>query len=552
MPGGGGKGREGAKSEPASPPRLTRFKLFARLLRTSAFRYTLIYTAFFAASVLGIGYFVYVSTIGQAMQRLDDELVAEIFYLADINRSAGNDGLRGLQSVINEVARLRIADPDALYLVVLAGPPTQVLVADIPNAPKEMLGADGMFEFDYVARARGEDGEITSELRRAVGRTAEFIYRQTGGGTDRAVILAARDIEAIDAIRADGRTVIIRLGGVTLFLGLLLGSIYSGAFLRRVDSISRTVNAIRDGDLTRRVSLSGSGDEFDKLSGNINAMLDQIEQLMVGMRQVSDNIAHDLRSPLTRIKARLESALVHPDADREDVLGRTADDVERLLATFNALLSITRLESGEGGGAKVPVDVAAVAAELAELYEPAAEDAGFILTASIKPVPLILGSRELVSQLIANLLDNALKYARRGPDDPISPHVELTVAPRPSGGVVLSVMDNGPGVSEADQERILGRFVRLEHSRSTEGNGLGLSLVAAIARRHDARLSVGRGLPHRREARALQPTTAYGLGVRAVFPAAKTDKPPSQKGPVAKASPKAEISEPSPRNAAAS
>ena len=501
--------------------------LLLRLLRTSAFRYTLIYTAFFAASILGIGYFVYVSTIGQAMARLDEELVAEIFYLAEINKTGGNDGLAGLLRVNNEVSRLKVADPDALYLIVLAGPPLQVVQTNLPSAPAEMIGAEGMFEFDYLARQRREDGTMTSQARRAVGRTAEFLYARSDGSTDRAVLLVGRDIEAIDRIRADGRTVIIRLGGVTLFLGLLLGSIYSGTFLRRVDSISRTVNAIRDGDLSRRVALSGSGDEFDKLSGNINGMLDQIEDLMVGMRQVSDNIAHDLRSPLTRIKARLESALSHPDMGREEVLEQTTADVERLLATFNALLSITRLESGEGGGAKVRVDVAGVAAELAELYEPAAEDAGFALSATILPVPPILGSRELVSQLIANLLDNALKYARRPEGDPVRPRVELAVAPGPRGGVLLSVVDNGPGVSEADQERILRRFVRLERSRSTEGNGLGLSLVAAIARRHEAELSVGRGLP--------RGDGGHGLGVRVAFPGAPRPAP--------KSSPKAASSE---------
>ena len=510
--------------------------LVPRLLRTSAFRYTLIYTAFFALSVLGIGYFVYASTIGEAMERLDEELVAEIVYLARVNETGGTDGLAGLSRVNTEVARLTVANPDALYLVVLAGPPLRVVQTNLPNAPREMISSEGMFEFDYTARARQEDGTITSELRRAVGRTAEFLYARSDGGRDRAVILVGRDIEAIDRIRDDGRRVIIRLGGVTLLLGLFLGSIYASTFLRRVDGIGRTVNAIRDGDLSQRVALSGSGDEFDKLSGNINGMLDQIERLMTGMRQVSDNIAHDLRSPLTRIKARLERALTHPEQDREEVLTQTTEDVERLLATFNALLSITRLESGEGGGAKVPVDVAAVAAELAELYEPAAEEAGFEMVATIKPVPTILGSRELVSQLIANLLDNALKYARRAEDDKVRPRIELTVAPRPGGGVLLSVMDNGPGVSEADQERILRRFVRLERSRSTQGNGLGLSLVSAIAQRHGAQLSIGRGLPHSRRSRALLPTSAYGLGVRVTFPEAPTPPP-------AKASQKAAASE---------
>lgn len=495
--------------------------MLPRLLRTSAFRYTLIYTAFFVLSVVGIGYFVYESTIGSTMDSLDDELQAELYYLAEVNRSAGNDGLEGLARVDTEVSRLKIVKDGALYMVVLLGPPTRVLSTDFQGAPPEMLTARGaMFEFEYAARAMNEEGRVVTETRPAVGRTAEFLYSGSDGSVVRALILASRDIKDIDRIRGDARTVIIRLGGVTLFLGLLLGSIYSSAFLSRVDAISKTVRAIRDGDLTRRVALSGSGDEFDQLSSNINAMLDQIERLMTGMRQVSDNIAHDLRSPLTRIKVRLETALSSRENDQDEVLSQTMTDVERLLATFNALLSITRIESGEGGGTKVPVDVAAVAEELAELYEPAAEDAGFALTARIERVPTILGSRELVSQLIANLLDNALKYARRPEDDPVRPRVELTVAPDAEGRVCLRVADDGPGVSEADRERILRRFVRLERSRSTQGNGLGLSLVAAIAQRHGAELTIGEGL-----ARGAGGGAGHGLGVAVAFPPAPKASP---------------------------
>nr|WP_246408482.1 HAMP domain-containing sensor histidine kinase [Parvularcula dongshanensis] len=382
-----------------------------------------------------------------------------------------------------------------------------------------------MFEFDYDARAV-VDGVVVTESRPAVGRVATFRYGTPDGKEVRAIILAARDIRDIDQIRQDARNTILRLGSVTLFLGLVLGSIYSGAFLRRVDAIGRTVRAIRDGDLSRRVALTGSDDEFDTLSTNINGMLDQIERLMTGMRQVSDNIAHDLRSPLTRIKARLETAMGDPQADKDEVIERTTMDVERLLATFNALLSITRIESGEGGGSKVPVDVAAVAEEMLELYEPAADEAGFALHGHVERVPDVLGNRELISQLIANLLDNALKYGRRPTET--HPAIELTVVPRPSGGVLLSVMDNGPGVSEGDRERILQRFVRLERSRSTSGNGLGLSLVAAIARRHNAQLTIGRGLPHDPDARGLVPPTAYGLGVRIAFPPAPEKPKPSK------------------------
>ena len=540
-PGGRGRGKGRGGGEAGSDPelgagagaggsarRLTRLPLLPRFLLTSAFRYTLIYTAFFAASLAAIGYFVYEATIGETMDRVEQELASDLTYLAQANASAGKDAYRGINNVLTEISRLKVVDRDARYVVVLDGPPRRVLHEDI-NLPPQMLAADSAFEFDYLARAVDGGGQVVFEPRPALGLTAEFLYGRPDGGTARVLILAARDITTIDTIRQDARGVIIRVGGASLVLGLILGAIYSGTILRRVERIGKTVSAISQGDLTRRVVLSGSDDEFDRLSGNINAMLDQIERLMTGMRQVSDNIAHDLRSPLTRIKARLEAAAGDEAADKAVVLDQTTDDVERLLATFNALLSITRLESGEGGGSKVPVDIASVAEELAELYEPAADEAGFVLRTRIEPVPTILGSRELVSQLIANLLDNALKYAARPEPGGVQPVVELSVAPGPRGGAVLSVADNGPGVSEADQDRILRRFVRLERSRSTQGNGLGLSLVAAIARRHDAKLSIGRGLPHEEAGRALRAPSAYGLGVRVAFPPApkRTAKPPS-------------------------
>jgi signal transduction histidine kinase len=294
--------------------------------------------------------------------------------------------------------------------------------------------------------------------------------------------------------------------------------------VRRLDGINKTVAAITEGDLTRRLPVTGALDEYDILTRNINTMLDQIEQLMSGMRQVSDNIAHDLRSPLTRIKARLDAVLRDEEFEDEqarEVLSKTRDETERLLQTFNALLSITRIEAGSRFSDTV--DLKAVAEEMLELYIPAADEDGVEMVAELQETPLILGSRELISQAIANLLDNALKYARHPEERGIKPKIELTVAPRPGGGALLSVIDNGPGVSELDRERITKRFVRLEQSRSTGGNGLGLSLVTAIVRRHAGRMSVGTGLPHEERSRSLTPSSAYGLGIRIAFPPIKSN-----------------------------
>ncbi|MEZ5918177.1 MAG: HAMP domain-containing sensor histidine kinase [Parvularculaceae bacterium] len=277
-----------------------------------------------------------------------------------------------------------------------------------------------------------------------------------------------------------------RIAAATIGLGILIGLMFSRTLLHRVDSVSRTARAIRDGDLSKRITLNGSGDEIDNLAINLNAMLDQIERLMTGMKEVSDNIAHDLRSPLNRIRGRSHRWWSRPGLGGEDeALRATLADAEDMIATFNALLSIARIESGEGAGSMDVVDLVAIAEEMAELYEPAAQDAGFILQLKTQPAPPVRGSRALISQALANLLDNALKYAAGGTT------IRIDVRKGAEGRVLLSVLDDGPGVPASDRDAVVKRFVRLEQSRTTSGSGLGLSLVSAIARAHGGSVTLG-------------------------------------------------------------
>jgi signal transduction histidine kinase len=279
--------------------------------------------------------------------------------------------------------------------------------------------------------------------------------------------------------------------------------------LRRVEQVNRTAERVVAGNLSDRVPLRGTGDEFDQLAGNLNGMLDQIERLMTGMREVTDNVAHDLKTPLARLRARLELALIDGadpaglESAQTGAIRAAIDEADRMLATFNALLSIAEAEAGASRDRAAPLDLAEVARNAAELYEPVAEEQGFALRFDGAAGVMIRGDRNLLSQAIANLIDNALKYGagRNGGGN----EIRLSVGAG-EGRALLEVGDHGAGIPKHDRESVFDRFVRLEPSRSTPGNGLGLSLVRAVARLHGGAVALLDNDP--------------GLKVRLVFPAA--------------------------------
>jgi signal transduction histidine kinase len=272
--------------------------------------------------------------------------------------------------------------------------------------------------------------------------------------------------------------------------------------LKRVDAMTGTAQTIMAGDLSGRLSVMGSGDEFDRLAHNLNAMLERIESLMRGLKEVTDNIAHDLKTPLTRLRNRCEAALrtARSEAEFRAVLEDTIEESEGLIRTFDALLMIARAESGEVREGMAEFDVAEVARDVGELYEPLAEDKGLTLEVEAKQHAAVKGNRELVSQALANLVDNAIKYAAPPTAEP-SGAVNgersgiLVKADAEQDRIVLTVSDHGPGIPQDDRSRVVGRFVRLERSRSLPGCGLGLSLVSAVARLHGGELKLEDNAP---------------------------------------------------------
>jgi signal transduction histidine kinase len=280
--------------------------------------------------------------------------------------------------------------------------------------------------------------------------------------------------------------------------------VMSRNMLRRVEEVNRTAERVIAGNLSDRVPRLGTSDEFDQLAANLNGMLDQIERLMAGMREVTDNVAHDLKTPLARLRARLELALLGPaDAPAQaDAIRAAIEEADRLLATFNALLSIAEAEAGARRQPPETIELAEIARAVTELYQPLAEERGFAMRLESTPGILIRGDRHLLSQAVANLLDNALKYGA-----PTAGGGEIVIAvSRQDGHAVLEVRDRGPGIPETERDAVFDRFVRLEPSRSTPGNGLGLSLVRAVAHRHNATVTLADNRP--------------GLRVRLDFPEA--------------------------------
>ncbi len=297
-------------------------------------------------------------------------------------------------------------------------------------------------------------------------------------------LLVGRDIQDQIASQLVLRNAILLGILIMIVLGVVAGYVVSRWMLSRLERVNRTTRQIMAGDLGRRIDTNGVGDEFDELAGNVNDMLERIESLLTGMRQVTDNIAHDLRTPLHRLRSRIEVALMQNTnvMESRQLLDETIREVDGLIETFNALLRIARLEAGDRHSDWEPLDLGELARDVVELYEPLAEDRSITLRYQGNAQARTNGNRQLLAQAVANLTDNAIKYTQERGEIIIS----VDIRPEPT----ITVLDNGPGIPRELRDKALERFVRLAPERSGPGNGLGLSLVQAVARLHDARLEL--------------------------------------------------------------
>jgi signal transduction histidine kinase len=462
---------------------------WGRLFRTTAFKLAIAYFV-----IVGLGFTLVLERVGENVRELVNEQMrqtidAEIKGLAD---QYADGGLNQLVAVIERRSRTPGA---SIYLLSAAN--GVAIAGNVLDLPAGVLDQNTAVETTYERL-----GEPNVQ-RRAIAR----VFTLPGNFR----LLIGHDLEDRERLRH-----ILGSALFTSLLWLLVIATFGGLFvarrlLSRVDAMSAKAATMLEEDLRGRLPLSGANDELDRLARSLNAMLDRISTLMEGIRQVSDNIAHDLRTPLTRLRNNAEQALQLDSGEQgcraalEDVI----EEADGLIRIFNALLMIARAESQSSRENFSDLDAAELARDMAELYEPAAEEKGVSLRVEVPPSAPIRGQRELIGQALANLIDNALKYG--GPDVP-GALAEATVSVRLSGDQVeIAVADRGPGIPAPERARVLERFVRLEASRTRPGSGLGLSLAAAVARLHDGALRVEDNepglrvvlaLPRRKEAQA--------------------------------------------------
>jgi signal transduction histidine kinase len=438
-----------------------------KLLRTTAFKLTLVYLTVFALfAAFLLAYFAW-NTRRLITEQITQTVDAEITGLAEQYRQGG---IRRLVFVVDARSR---RPGSSLYLVTTrAG---EGLAGNVGSLATGILETSGWTETAY-RRLDDPDGAEHHALVRVFQLPAGFR------------LLVGRDLEERerlhDIVLAAGRWSL----AIVIVLGVAGGFFVTRRVLKRVDAMTETTRKIMDGDLAGRLPIAGTGDELDRLASNLNAMLERIEALMRGLKEVSDNIAHDLKTPLTRLRNRCEEALrvAEDESQYRAALESTIEESEALIRTFNALLMIARAESGQARDGMAEIDAAEIARGVGELYEPLADDKGIHLKVDAPTEAPLHGNRELISQALANLVDNAIKYGGINGAD-----AEIIVTARGEGDrILLAVADSGRGIPAADRGRVVERFVRLEQSRSQPGSGLGLSLASAVARLHGGELKL--------------------------------------------------------------
>jgi len=442
---------------PASDPLAAPFHVRRLgLLHSAGVRFAAIYAVLLSLSVGALALFLWWETAGLLNRQTDAAINADAQSLAE-HWEVG--GLRALAQTIEDRLSQNV-DDDAIYL--LTDPSMRPIAGNLESWPKIATETDVQYEVP-VERAG----------MRSLAKLQRFDLQ---GGFH---LLVGRDVQVRARLSTLLTSALLWAVLVVIAMASVGAYIVRGLFRRTLANVSDTAGAIAAGDFSHRVRLSGRGDEFDQLAETINEMLDRITRLMDGVRQVSNAIAHDLRTPITRARARLEDATLHASSEAElrAAIERATADLDGIVAVFQALLRIAEIEAGSRRAAFRTFDFAPVLAGVVELYEAVAEDRGLSVSLDMPPDLPLHGDRELLQQAVANLLDNAVKFS------PAGQTVQVLARPT-SAGVDIVVTDHGPGIPPADRERATERFFRGETARNTPGAGMGLALVQAVAHLH--------------------------------------------------------------------
>jgi signal transduction histidine kinase len=440
--------------------------LLAKTLTSSTFKLALIAIGTFGVIASAILSYVYLSTSTYVRSRSDRATLAEYSSLQGAYERSGRDGLIAL-------IHQRIADKSfADNVYILADPSSTVLAGNLKVWPSTVRTAGGWTEF----RAQ-------EPLPNATNPALLRAMLETFPGGDR--LLVGKDISDLDSFADHIKIAVISCVALIFVVAGVASILVTRRTVGRIESINATSRAIMLSGLDKRIPLRGSNDEWDRVAENLNLMLDRIETLMGEVKQVSDNVAHDLRTPLTRMRGRLEKAYHGQRIGEDDqlLIGDTIADLDAVLRIFSSITRIAQIETQARKGAFRTVNLAEIASEVVELYDAAAEQDGTRLTIVGDRDVLVTGDRDLIFDAIANLVDNAIKHGRAGGQVVVA---NENVEGRP----VISIADDGPGIPPEEYEHVFKRFYRIEHSRYTPGNGLGLSLVAAVARLHGARVEM--------------------------------------------------------------
>ncbi len=444
------------------------------LFRRTPFRLTLLFLALFAAAASAILAYVYIASASEARTRAETDVRNEAGVLTAIYRERGVDALN--MALVDRIVR------GGPYLYVLVDANGQTISANLSEAPLDAL--PGTTE-GHWGTFRLTETDAEGRVQRPQGTGVDY---ELSGGEHLFVGKSLGDTEAYLSRLTQALWLSM---GMVLLLGLGGGLFISRNVERSMGRLNKVVMAVQEGDLKTRVEVRRSGDELDELGQGLNQMLDRLEASMASIRHAGDAIAHDLRSPLTRMRAKLEVALIDAESGKVsgvDALEVALAETDQLLKTFNTVLAIARLQAAAGRTPDPALfDAADLAADMAELYEPASEDKGLEFSAEIERGLMVEANRPFLAQALANVIDNAIKYT------PSGGAVMVRARRRSSGEIEYSVTDTGPGVPDEDRARVVERFVRLDNSRTEAGSGLGLSLVMAVMEAHGGRVQLDEG-----------------------------------------------------------